>query len=61
MDEGSTQGDRQKFEIREQRHSSEPAVDLMTWFGDGNKVSIVVYRQNLEKLRDTINEFLEGE
>lgn len=50
--------DEQQFEIREQRHGDRDAVDLVTWIGNGNKMSLSVRKKNLRELRDKIDEYL---
>lgn len=52
------QWNNQHFLIREQKYGHVPMVDVVTWFGEGNKCSIGVYTQNLKELRDAINDYL---
>lgn len=49
----------QHFEIKEQRYGKIPMVDVLTWFGESNKVGISVYTQNLPELRDAIDDYLD--
>lgn len=58
MNEPYKQQDHQHFEIREHTVGRDPMVDVLTWYGSGNKVGISLYTENLSKLRDTINEYL---
>lgn len=53
------QAAQQNFEIREHHVGPDPIVDVLTWMGRGNKVSIPVHTENLPRLRDALTDYIE--
>lgn len=52
---------RQQFSVHRERFGTDPMVTVFTWYGDsGSRSGLSLYEENLVKLRDTINEYLEG-